>query len=299
MKTNYKLLVLFALVLLNVQITFPQLLPWVQTNLPNNLGSVNCITVSGVNILASTDKGLFRSSNNGDNWTQVMSSIAGNLITALAAVGKNLYAGTNGSGVFCSTDNGTTWVGLGSSAMFSSVRVTSFVFTVKSISLHGQKPIIYNVFASTSTRNDIPLPGLLFFDGTTWIPVNSDLDLANTEVYAVIASGKYFFAGTDKGVYRSANNGINWTKVSNNLPNTGIFSLAASGTKIYAGTKSGAVYCSTNKGVNWTRFGIMTYIGYGLPAFYVTSLAVTTNNVFAGTSNSIIWRKPYLFPGPL
>ncbi len=45
---------------------------WVQTNGPLG-GFVYCITVSGSNLFAGTNCGVFRSTNNGTDWTYVSS----------------------------------------------------------------------------------------------------------------------------------------------------------------------------------------------------------------------------------
>ena len=62
----------------------------------------------------------------------------------------------------------------------------------------------------------------------------------NIKSLAINARG-HIFAGTDDGgVFRSTNNGDNWTAVNTGLPNTNVLSLAinASG-HIFAGTDDG------------------------------------------------------------
>ncbi|MEL7645663.1 MAG: hypothetical protein AAGU04_05295 [Anaerolineaceae bacterium] len=56
------------------------------------------------------------------------------------------------------------------------------------------------------------------------------------------------------GVYRSADQGVNWTQCINGLDNSYIQSLAIdpqNGNVLYAGTYAGGVYKSTNAGANW------------------------------------------------
>jgi hypothetical protein len=65
---------------------------------------------------------------------------------------------------------------------------------------------------------------------------------------------KMVVAGTNKGVYRSANSGTSWNAVdsglSSNLPI--IYSLAVSGANLFAGTSAEGVFLSKDNGLTWT-----------------------------------------------
>jgi photosystem II stability/assembly factor-like uncharacterized protein len=72
--------------------------------------SVYCIAINENNIFAGTlDGGVFLSSNNGTNWSQVNNSLTDTIVYALVVSGINVFAGTYGGGVFLSTNNGTIW----------------------------------------------------------------------------------------------------------------------------------------------------------------------------------------------
>ena len=86
------------------------------------------------------------------------------------------------------------------------------------------------------------------------------------------------------GVYKSANNGVNWTAIG--LENKCVLSLAVSGTNILSGTfdpvtYQGGIFLSTNNGTNWTA------LNNGLTNQYVYSFVVSGTNIFAGTSNGV------------
>jgi len=65
------------------------------------------------------------------------------------------------------------------------------------------------------------------------------------------SSPQTLYAGTDKGVYKSANGGESWTKINAGLTDTYIYSLAIDPSNpqtIYAGTLLGGVFKSANGG---------------------------------------------------
>ena len=98
-------------------------------------------------------------------------------------------------------------------------------------------------------------------------------------VYSLaINSSGHIFAGTNPGVYRSTDNGGNWTYTG--LTNTGVWSLAINSSgHIFAGTNPG-VYRSTDNGGNWTYTGLTNT--------NVWSLAINSSgHIFAGTDGGV------------
>ena len=72
---------------------------WVQTNGPYG-GDVWCFAVSGTNLIAGTNGGVFLSTNNGTSWTQVNNGLTNTGVLSLAVSGTNLFAGTLVGGVW-------------------------------------------------------------------------------------------------------------------------------------------------------------------------------------------------------
>ena len=69
-------------------------------------------------------------------------------------------------------------------------------------------------------------------------------------VYSLEASGNYIFAGvSNRGVYRSQNNGHTWVQTS--LNNVTVLSLYANGSLILAGSRYNGLYRSTDYGTTW------------------------------------------------
>jgi hypothetical protein len=103
--------------------------------------------------------------------------------------GSNIFAGTDNSGVFFSTNNGTNWIQIGLNNQ-----------TVYSLLVSGS-----NIFAGTLGNGVY----LTTNNGVNWIQTG----LNNQSVYSLAVSGSCIFAGTaGNGVYLSMNNGSSWVQ---------------------------------------------------------------------------------------
>jgi photosystem II stability/assembly factor-like uncharacterized protein len=219
---------------------------------------VMSIAESGTNIYAGTyGGGIFLSDDNGGNWTPL--TAGPNNVTVLAAVGTNIFAGTDAS-LFYSLDNGTSWNP-------SNV----YMYDVLSLDISG-----VNVFAGTH------LVGVFLSNdnGTTW----NSKGLTNQDICSLVSNATNLFAGTGDTIYLSNDLGTNWIPVFN--PGFICRALAAVGTNIFAGTEGGGVFLSTNNGLSWSA------VNQGLTAMNVRSIAIGDSNVFLGTDNDGVWKRP-------
>jgi len=252
------------------------------------------------------------STDNGDNWTQTHSfpgiiRFMGIISDGSIFVGvKDFWA--EGTGVYCSTDNGYTW-SLVSNAIFSSM-----VQLPNGDILAGAD----GVYRSTD-------------GGANWVQIA----LTDKDIYNICQGANgYLFVTTFEELYSSTDNGNNWNKVSLTdsgttyigdiaiSPNGHIFIDAATFTTVY----SNKMYRSTNNGVSWDtvnyphQSSITSFIsnsenrlflsGYGgvytsddegeswkllndgLTTNKITSLAINKDGyIFAGTSNSGVLRS--------
>ena len=82
---------------------------WYQGTLGNLY--INCMAIVGTDLFVGTPDGIIYSCKNLSNagWSSHSSGLPGTAILCLAASGNNVFAGTYGSGVFLSTDNGSNW----------------------------------------------------------------------------------------------------------------------------------------------------------------------------------------------
>lgn len=105
-----------------------------------------------------------------------------------------------------------------------------------------------------------------------WVQTSTGMQV----VLSMTNSGNSIFAGSEGSypLYRSTNNGTNWTIM--NLPLTATQALTVSGTSVFAGTQGG-IFRSMDNGESWIRIE---------STFYVLSLATIGSNIFVGTDNS-------------
>jgi photosystem II stability/assembly factor-like uncharacterized protein len=151
-------------------------------------------------------------------------------IECFAVSGTNLFAGTGGSGVFRSTNNGLSWTA-------ESIGLTNS--NVNALAVSGT-----NLFAGTSSGVFLSTD-----NGTNWTEVNSGLPKL-ASVYDLAVSGTNIFAGMQSGVFRSTDNGTSWTATSNGP--TGVDALAVLGANLFVGTTYNN-FRSTDNGTSWTN----------------------------------------------
>ncbi|MBI4645417.1 MAG: hypothetical protein HY738_02200 [Bacteroidia bacterium] len=100
----------------------------------------------------------------------------GETINCFAVSNNNIFAGTEGEGVFLSTDNGSTWIAVNN----------VLIYKVKALAISGT-----NIFAGTAGSGVF----LSTNNGGNWIAVNNGLSDSNIRALAI--SGTNIFAGTD------------------------------------------------------------------------------------------------------
>lgn len=242
---------------------------WTQ---PTGLTSFNNIVVSGSDLFAAGNGGVYRSTDNGSAWVKAGSGLptSGNYV--IAAHSNILLVGDNGSarnGVFVSTDAGASWVardsGLGVEQVVDCMMANgSDVFAGTSVS---------GIFKSTD-------------DGTSWTHVDN---ASIQSVFSFTAVGSNVFAGLNPdGVFKSTDAGTTWSAANNGISQhvSGpilIVSLAALGDNLFAGVTGGNIFLSKNYGASWVG------IAAGLPLAPLSGVhvAVFDSTVVAGTDSGV------------
>jgi photosystem II stability/assembly factor-like uncharacterized protein len=278
--------------------------------------NVRYLAASGTNIFAATSGGgIYRSSNNGESWTQANNGLTNLDVNTLLVSGSTIFAATLSAGVFRSTNNGDVWTSSNTGIEGS---VSSFAVSGTNIYAGGSGGVFLsvnnganwtellnglpNLFSSTAicvagsfvfaAENTSGFGGIYRSTdgGLNWTAAVSGLNTGHVNTLGV--SGSNIFAGTQSGVYLSTNQGNNWTPVNNGLAGLMyINTFGVSGTNVFTGTNpvgsAGGVYLTTNNGTSW----LDKNLGFSGP-MYVYAIMVANNFIFAAKYHSV-WRRSY------
>lgn len=198
----------------------------------------NAFASIGIAVFAGTDNDLYRSTNVGTGWIswgtqspglsgkKVISLVTKNEFTG-SGFSDVIYAGTEGNGLFRSTNNGYEFTQYAASTISSTQTITSMVSAsfYLFIGVEGQ-----GIYASTN-------------GGGAW----DNTGLTNLNVYSMIADGSFIrYAGTSNcKVFRREGSsfGGTWEEISNGLiGSSAVKALVYDGTYLYAGTAGNGVF---------------------------------------------------------
>ncbi|MFN0120657.1 MAG: Ig-like domain-containing protein, partial [Blastocatellia bacterium] len=228
-----------------------------------------------------------------------------------------LFAGTQGAGIFRSSDYGKTWGVANRGLDENGLRVNNFLFaggvlyaaTNSGVYKSTDTGLSWSTFnANTTVDNPTFLGvaralatngaslfvatsrGVFRLNSTTqkWELVNTGL--TNIPIWSLLFHNGTLFAGGYDKVYRFNATTLAWTATgagptSNSL--AGI-PLLSDGTTLYAGAVNG-LYKTIDNGVAWTTAG--TGFPANTQAFALAKTAAATPVLFAGTNGSGVYRS--------
>jgi len=263
------------------------------SEIANISDKVNVLKTSGSNIFAGTDNGVHRSTDNGLSWNRMSIVFE---TQDIAVSGCNIFASCYGHGIYFSNDNGINWTAVNNgldikallingSIIFAGTKSSDGIFRSTdngvnwtSVSIGLTNRSVSNLFVS---GNNIftGYKGIFITDNTgeIWNEVFSRI-----HVCSIAKSGSNLFAGTENGIYRSTNNGINWLKLNNGPPtnNCAVKSIVVNGISIFAGIDCTGLFKSTDEGDSWSAVNT----GY---SGSIQTLFINEGRIFAGTSFGI------------
>ena len=230
-------------------------------------------------LFAGTNDGVFSSTNSGTGWTLALASTTVRVlaVSPRGTGGTDVFAGTEGDGIYLSTDNGTTWTAVNNGLASLSV----WALTVSPNGAVGA-----HLFAGTSGGG----VSLSTNNGADWTSVNKGLTNLYVTALAVVPHGGVgtnLFAGTGSppvspnGIFRSTDNGANWTMV---LTSSDVTGFAVIDSNAFAAIYGSGIRLSGNGGTSWAP------VNTGLTNRYVEALAISGTNLFAGAV--WVWRRP-------
>jgi len=229
------------------------------------------VFLAGTSFLVGSDGGgIHLSTNNGASWTN---PLPGASIRAFASDGAgNLFAAGYPSGVWRSTNNGASWA----------------VLSTPSGNLLSITTVGSNIFVGANAGGIYRSSN----GGTTWTQPLT----ASTNVWSFATIGSTIFANSTTGLYKSTDDGLSWTLVSNPGSSWQACPMVAVGTTLLVGTSTG-VKRSTDSGLTWTL------VNTGLTV-EVAGLAADNQFAYAGsggyTLTGSFWRRPLseMIPSP-
>ncbi|MFI5263166.1 MAG: T9SS type A sorting domain-containing protein [Candidatus Kapaibacterium sp.] len=204
-------------------------------------------------------------------WVQ-LNEFHGKIINCLTKSGNMLFAATNGDGVFLSIDNGENWSNIG---------------------LSGQK---VDAISVSDTNLLAVASGAVFFSsdyGKSWEARNNGL--SQTTVLCLSLIGTNIFVGTSgevtgptsRGIFRSNDNGLNWTVVYQLYTPYEIHAIAATDGFIVAGMRSPP---DINAGVLFSDYN-SSWAHIGLSNESIFSFAIRDTTIFAGSNLGVVYRS--------
>ncbi len=273
-------------------------------------------------VVTGTQNGIFRSTDNGTNFTRVAGPAqmgADTVVSAMATYdGSVWYAFTRSNGnpergyALRSTDAGATWTkgstSLDSAAIYKAYVAASGTIYVRTgnglrASADGgnswfraafDNEYISDVaFSSTGTlyvtrdgKADNQWLHVSTTNGSSWTPISTpSFGLSGIH----INSAGHLFLSQDQ-TYRSTDNGATWKALPVSFPNVGVITESPSGELFLSagGTQYQNLYRSANNGISWTHMNTGV-VGLPAIAFHADTMIVADNyypaKLFRSTNN--------------
>ncbi|HMQ70038.1 MAG TPA: T9SS type A sorting domain-containing protein [Ignavibacteria bacterium] len=280
---------------------------WLQTKGPEG-GTVTSIICNDTSIFIGCSElyggGVFKSTNDGNNWTDLQSGLSQSNQDSRALILKDdiLLSGTI-NGIIKSTDGGNDWqncyfgtsvvsmctsnnnifAGLAKGIIMSSNNGLTWVERI-----NGLTELSVNIIKSFKGKLYTGTSNGLFFstdDGNNWTLISQTLQ--HNIINDVEVRGETIYVATSfGGVYKSSNHGNDWVNISSKIFNTNPIVLKLNDDKLFASFQGIGLFCTTNNGINWT------YINQGLPSNpIIISISTRGEMMFVGSFGEGIYRS--------
>lgn len=221
-------------------------------------------------LLFGNGRGLYRSTSEGNEWALILGDWANCFLTK---PNGSILVGMGGR-IAESSDGGTTWKDIFSDP--GHFNILEFAMSSKTNSLFAATAdtLGFGILRSTD-------------DGTTWH--QSNVGISDLHVWSVASdSNGIVYAGTENGLYRSADDGMSWTRI------TEIGSARRWARKILM-VKPDLVFVGFDDmgGAGGAKSGVLKYDGRTWTQIvadsvsWVGALAVKENSLLVGTWNAI------------
>jgi photosystem II stability/assembly factor-like uncharacterized protein len=217
----------------------------INQNEPTNWSTPVIMDPNNSNILYYGTNRVYRTTNGAANWTAISPDLTddgprlGTVTTIdVAATNSNvIFAGTDDSHVWVTTDNGTTWNDVSASLPYrwvTRVKVdpnneSNVYVTFSGLKWHDPQP---HVFKSSDKGNN-------------WTDISSNLPDAPVNAFAVDNNDpNRLYLGSDVGAFMSFNGGVSWQPIADGLPTVSVYDMKIHPTENYLaiGTHGRSMY---------------------------------------------------------
>jgi hypothetical protein len=244
-------------------------------------------------------------------WQQINNNGMGGNVRGIVSDVQYLYAISEGSGFYRSTNQGTNWqsinIGITPGASCWALKIIGTTIYTGTWFQGGYRSTNNGTNWSSNglvgPRNYIQHNGNLFAvewaggvykstnNGLNWAASNSGI--SGSGYWPLISHNGNIFVGLQSGgVFRSTNNGLNWSAVNNGGVGGATYAFTELNGALYVGTGGSGVLRTTNGGINWVpaRTGIESQIVYGMHSANNTLFIATAGfGVFRSTNQGASW----------
>ena len=219
--------------------------------------------------VATYGNGAFRSDDLGETYTNPFSllggeldnvlSVAINTFTPLGVGDGDVFIGTDDNGIYYSSNDGATWTDITYNLNTETDEVIrSIVVKEDGAGIAGRDRVFVGTHGDGVWYIDYGAGSVL---GAVWTEANGGetLDQSVVHAFTVEPSG-VLYAGTDEGVFRSDDDGVNWTQVLDDVVARSLLVFTCGGTEyVMAGTDGDYVWrAATAVPGLWTQFNGLT-----------------------------------------
>jgi photosystem II stability/assembly factor-like uncharacterized protein len=252
-------------------------------------GKISALAHSGSYLFAATaDSGIFIFNGyvGADRyWNKINTGLSNLKLRSLLALDSiTLLAGTEGSGLFKTTNKGASWTAINSPAL-NTAAITGMVRAGNRIILLTLDKGLFVSSDNGATWADFNDANTLNIAGATSVSYNAATDVvlvsnasglfaassvSTTNAVAYMAAGTGlpsgihirsianngtdWLIGTDQGVYTTPAASISWVSANNGLPGNNITAVAASYNRLLAGVAGEGIYKAASGTFTWTVF---------------------------------------------
>ncbi len=218
--------------------------------------SINVIYPYGNLLYAGTNGGVFVSTNQGQNWTKIDSSLVTVSVQSMASIDTLIFAGSDGNGLSLTTNWGYTWAASDSNLYSKQPNISCMASSGDTVYLGTTDKGVW------STSGYPPV----------WSQLPTNLPPA-TSVFCMYANGSNLYIGTNNGVFSSTNAGRSWFSNSIGLTDSTVTAITGNGAGVFAGTDSGYVYqLSVVSGIKPINKALLSAISIAPNPFYSQSM---------------------------